>query len=297
MTEQTLEAKARSESAGIMLPAVLLTPGTQRIHIDLGNGRRVSGSVPHWKPAASPESPRFETVDITPNFNEQVARIFKNEYRSPRSPFCSLALPKQGIGGWCNYQSTAVIDDSGLRALAGKSAGIVKAPFGVPFATPAAAETKNIAFTSLWDNFPDEIAIPLKGRASRAYLLMAGTTNHMQSRFDNGQVIATYADGSSDTLTLHSPANWWPIEQDYFIDDFAFARPEPVPPRLDLKSGNFRMIETGAFKGKGGAIPGGAATVLDLPLDPRKELKSITVKTTGNEVIIGLMSLTLARNP
>ncbi len=297
MTGQTLEAKARSESGGITLPAGLLTPGTQRIHIDLGDGRRVSGSVPHWKPAASPESRRFETVDITPHFNGQVARIFKNEYRSPRSPFCSLALPKQGIGGWCHYQSSAVIDDSGLRALAGKSAGTVQAPFGVPFATPAAAETKNIAFTSLWDNYPDEIAIPLKGRASRAYLLMAGTTNHMQSRFDNGQVVATYADGSSDTLTLHSPTNWWPIDQDYFIDDFAYARPEPCPPRLDLKSGTFRMIETTAFRGKGGPVPGGAATVLDLPLDPRKELKSLTLKTTGNEVIIGLMSLTLARTP
>jgi hypothetical protein len=297
ITEQPLEAKARTKSAGIVLPADRLTPGTQRIHIDLGDGRRVSGSVPHWKPATSPESRRFETVDITPHFNELVARIFKNEYRSPRSPFCSLAQPKQGIGGWCYYQATAVIDDSGLRALAGTSAGTVQAPFGVPFATPAAPEAKNIAFTSLWDNYPDEISIPLQGRASRAYLLMAGTTNHMQSRFDNGLVIATYADGSSDTLTLHSPTNWWPIEQDYFIDDFAFARPEPVPPRLDLKSGNFRMIETGAFQGKGGLVPGGAATVLDLPLDPRKALKSLTVKTIGNEVIIGLMSLTLARDP
>ena len=50
-----------------------------------------------------------------------------------------------------------------------------------------------------------------------------------------------------------------------------------------------------AFKGKGGKVPGGAATVLDLPLDPAKELKSLTVRALANEVVIGLMSVTLAR--
>ena len=49
------------------------------------------------------------------------------------------------------------------------------------------------------------------------------------------------------------------------------------------------------FKGRGGAVPGGAATVLDLPLDATKELKSITVRAIANEVVIGLMSVTLLR--
>jgi hypothetical protein len=42
-------------------------------------------------------------------------------------------------------------------------------------------------------------------------------------------------------------------------------------------------------------VPGGAATVLNLPLDPAKELQSLTVRTLANEVVIGLMSLTLER--
>jgi hypothetical protein len=41
------------------------------------------------------------------------------------------------------------------------------------------------------------------------------------------------------------------------------------------------------------AVAGGAATLLELPLDPAKELKSITVKALSNDVVIGLMSLTL----
>jgi hypothetical protein len=46
----------------------------------------------------------------------------------------------------------------------------------------------------------------------------------MQSRFDNGEVIVTYADGSTERLALNNPVNWWPIDQDYFMDDFAFRR-------------------------------------------------------------------------
>jgi len=43
------------------------------------------------------------------------------------------------------------------------------------------------------------------------------------------------------------------------------------------------------------AIDGGAATVLNLALDPKKELKSLTLKTLANDVVIGLMSVTLRR--
>lgn len=124
---------------------------------------------------------------------------------------------------------------------------------------------------------------------------MAGSTSHMQSRFENGEVVVTYADGSAEKLELENPTNWWPIEQDYFIDDFQFRRPEPVPMRVNLKTGTVRVIDIAQFKGRGGPVPGGAATVLDLPLQSGKELKSLTVRAVANEVVIGLMSATLIR--
>jgi hypothetical protein len=124
---------------------------------------------------------------------------------------------------------------------------------------------------------------------------MAGSTNWMQSRFDNGEVVVTYTDGSTVRLALNNPVNWWPIDQDYFIDDYAFRRPEPIPPRVDLKTGAVRVVDLAEFKGKGGKILGGAATVLDLPLDRGRELKSLKVRTLANEVVIGLMGVTLAR--
>jgi hypothetical protein len=40
---------------------------------------------------------------------------------------------------------------------------------------------------------------------------------------------------------------------------------------------------------------GGAATVLDMPLDKNKILKEIKLQTIANDVMIGLMSVTLVR--
>lgn len=243
-----------------------------------------------------PTTTKLETVDLSAHFNDRVSQIFSNDYRAPRSPFASLATPKQGIGSWCHPFDYFAVDDSGLRAAARTNQGNFLLPNGVPLAIPPTAETPNILFTSQWTNYPATATLPLTGKAKHAFLLMAGSTSHMQSRFDNGEVVVTYTDGSTSRLALHNPTTWWPIEQDYFIDDFAFRRPEAIPPRVDLKTGAVRILDVESFKGRGGKIPGGAATVLELPLDPAKELKSLTVRTLANEVVIGLMSMTLQRD-
>ncbi|MFT3784114.1 MAG: DUF4450 domain-containing protein [Nibricoccus sp.] len=246
-----------------------------------------------WKQPL-PQEFHVETVDLTSFFNDSVTQIFKNEYRSPRSPFCSLAIPKQGIGAWAGFvNATAEIDDSGLRAFAKSNNGRFLMPNGVAFATPA--EGKNIIFTSQWDNYPREVTVPLSGQASQLLLLMAGSTNWMQSHIDNGEVIATYMDGTTSRLALYNPTTWWPIEQDYFIDDYQFRYFGSFPPRVDLKTGKVRFLDRAAFKGQGREVGGGAATVLTLSLDPNKELRSLTIRALSNEVVIGLMSATLVR--
>jgi hypothetical protein len=204
-------------------------------------------------------------------------------------------VPKQGIGGWCEPNASFEVDDSGLRTLAAQHGGKIMLPDGIPLTTPGESDAKNIIFTSQWDNYPREVSVPLSGKSSHAFLLMAGSTSAMQSRFDNGEILVTYTDGSTNRLALNNPVNWWPIDQDYFIDDYAFRREEPLPPRLDLRTGEIRLLDAATFRGKGGKVPGGAATVLEMPLAPTKELKSLTVHALANEVVIGLMSVTLAR--
>jgi hypothetical protein len=238
---------------------------------------------------------RLETVNLAPFFNDRVTRIFRNQYRSPRSPFASLAAPKQGLGGWCEPNASFDVDDSGLRAAAAKHGGKIVLPDGIPFATPGGAGANNVLFTSQWDNYPRAASAPLAGKASRAFLLMAGSTGPMQSQFDNGEIVVTYADDSTQKMPLRNPSNWWPIDQDYLTDDYAFRRDGPIPPRVDLRTGLVRILDSNDFKGKGGKVPGGAATVLEMPLDAAKELKSLTVRALANEVVLGLMAVTLER--
>jgi hypothetical protein len=281
------------ESDEIALPASHLLPGSNLVSAQLGNGQSVEGIVTNWQLLSDVPATAWTPVNLAPLFNDRVTQIFKHDYLSPRSPYCSLAIPKQGIGTWCTPNLTADINDTGLRAVAAQSNGWFVLPQGVAFQTPGPGTTPNIAFVSQWDNFPRSIDIPLSGRATHAYFLMAGSTNPMQSRLDNGEVIVTYADGSTERLALRNPTTWWPIEQDYYIDDFAFRRPEALPPRVDLKTGLVRTLELADFKGHGGKVPGGAATVLDLPLDPQKPLKTLTVRALANDVVIGLMAATL----
>jgi hypothetical protein len=242
-----------------------------------------------------PVAGKLEMINLAGRFNDRVTRIFRQQYLAPRSPFCSLATPAQGYGSWCQPDAAFAVDDSGLRALAAENGGKIVLPDGVPLATPGAKAANNIAFVSLWTNYPDAISIPLNGKSSRAFLLMAGSTTAMQSRFDNGEVIVTYADGSTHRFALRNPTTWWPIDQDYFIDDFAFRRPGPLPVRVDLKTGQIRVLAMSRFRGEGGTVPGGAATVLDIPLDPGKPLQSLSVRALASQVVIGLMSLTLER--
>lgn len=239
----------------------------------------------------------LEPLDLAPVFNDRVTALFApGKYRSPRSPHVSLALPAQGIGAWAGHvNATAELDDTGLRAASAANGGRFALPSGVFFATPGPGDAPNIAFTSRWDNYPRELTVPLTGHARRVHLLMAGSTNWMQSRLDNGEVVATYADGSTARLPLENPTTWWPIDQDYFIDGRAFARPEAVPLRVDLKTARIRSSTPDDFKKLNATIPGGAATVLCLPLDPARKLRSLTVRTLSNEVVIGLMAATLER--
>lgn len=235
-------------------------------------------------------------IDISSAYNANVSDIFKNEYLSPRPVVTTLQIPKQGIGEWCHPTLTAEIDDSGLRALVEQNKGVLKTESGIEFKMNS--EGHNIAYTSLWDNYPDSIRIPLRGHANHAYLAMAGSTNHMQWGLPNGVVEIHYKDGSFQEFFLENPTTWAPIEQDFFTDEHAFAQPDgsPLPLRFSLEDGT-QSRNLGDLKGIEGVEPrrisGGAGILLDIPADENKELESLIVKTLSNDVVIGLMSVTL----
>lgn len=268
--------------------------GTNEICAECTDGNRVEGKVVNWNIRNS-NNVEYSRINISSAFNEKVSDIFKNKYLSPRWQYTTLQQPIHGFGDWCVPNRDPKIAETcfGDR-LAG---GVLKTDIGVPFNTNNGSESNNIVFTSLWDNFPDSISINIDGMAKHAYLLMAGSTNHMQSRFVNGVVTVVYKDGTSDELQLKNPDTWVPIEQDFYIDEYAYKVETPKPYRVMLKDGlcSRNLTKDLGLKMKvKRMIDGGAAVVLDIPLDGTKEIDSLALKTTAYEVIIGLMGITLA---
>ena len=109
----------------------------------------------------------------------------------------------------------------------------------------------------------------------------------------HGAVSVAYADGTTATLPLRNPETWWPIEQDYLLDDFLFVNEAPLPPRVDLATGQTRVLDPVAFHGRGRTVPGGAATILHLPLDPAKTLASLEIQSDLYGIVIALLAATL----
>ena len=231
-------------------------------------------------------------LDMRKTFNANVDDIFKNRYLSPRPQTTTLQIPVQGVGEWCHPEYTPQINDSVFRSLAQADRFSVA---GVTFATPQHGH--NIAYTSLWDNYPDSITVKVrKGRYTACHLLMAGSTNHMQTRIENAIVTAIYADGTQDTLRLVPPYNWCPIEQDYYVDGLAFSTTEPRPYRVCLGTGQVSR-DLGTLLGIKGVygreIPGGAAQMLTMPLHADRKLTALRLRTLSDDVVVGLMAVTL----
>jgi hypothetical protein len=285
-----------NSSKDFKLPSLAIAPGTNIVSFKSSNGLHIEREITNWATNTTINA-NWQKIDLSAKFNDKVTNIFKNKYLAPRPTSPTLQIPTQGIGNWCYPFISVDIDDAGLRAAA-SAKNEIKLPNGIPLMTPGELNSKNIIFTSKWDNYPDSVNIPLNGKASHAYLMMAGSTNPMQSQIDNGEVIFYYTDGTAERLALNNPEKWWPIEQDYYVDDFAFKLKSPRPYRVKLKTAEIsrtfkKFYVIPGFSNFG--IDGGAATVLDIPLNPYKELKEIKLKVLANEVIIGLMSLTLKR--
>jgi hypothetical protein len=227
-----------------------------------------------------------EPLDLSAILKHQLNEIFTRPYTEPRSPFCSLAIPEQLTGGWANMDITARIDDAGLRG----AGGTLQTPLGVPFQTPADT-SPNCLFLSQWRQDRSAAEIPLTGNAEGVYLLMTGNTFPQASRMEHGRITVAYADGGKAQLSLKSPETWWPIEQDYLLDDYLFIDEAPLPPRVDLATGRMRLVSKGELRD----VPGGAATILYLPLDARKNLASLKVEVGLYGIVVVLLAVTLAR--
>src|SRR5699024_4173009 len=216
------------ESKSLQISNQGLTRGTNLLQVEV-DGSRWTERYVNWE---IQNNGKLKTVDLSSHYNAKLTDIFEEKYLSPRPLGPTLQLPWQGIGNWCYPLINANIDDSGL--MAARNNGEVSY-LGVPFLVNS--DKKNVLFTSRWDNYPTQVEIPAQGKAKKVYLLLAGSTNPMQSQMVNAQLKIVYDDQTEELLELKNPVNWWPIEQDYLDDNYAFEIPDQeVPYRVKLKT-------------------------------------------------------------
>jgi hypothetical protein len=239
--------------------------------------------------AAVPAGARWSTVDLSAHLAADITRIYEQKYLSPRPQTVSTRIGTDGYSPWCFPHwgaSRPKITTENVAALLDRTepARIVT-PHGVPFLWGGA--TSNVAFASLWDNWPDRVSVSVRQRGEAAWFLICGSTTVMQTRIANAVLRLHYADGAEETLELIPPYNYWnlsPIRgiqaraqfgSAYYTEDTeAFTVPKPWPLTVELGS-NCR------------------AMVLNRKLRPGVTVNAVTLEALSQESVIGLMGLTI----
>jgi len=113
-------------------------------------------------------------------------------------------------------------------------------------------------------------------------------------------VVISYATDQQQRVELRSPNTWWPVEQDYMLDDYIF-RLDPeqnaaarVEWRVDLLTGRARKLDY-VRHSPGGVIKGGSAFVVSINVDPQRKLQAIELHTRLYGIVLAWMGLTLER--
>lgn len=227
-------------------------------------------------------------VDIKNKLNADVTKIFKQKYLSPRPNTVSLRIGTDGYSPWTfPYWRTPVPEiklDSVGCILSGDS---LLTPSGVRFRWYGGED--NVAFVSLWDNYPDSLTFPVGGACGEAIsLLVCGSTNVMQCGVENAVIYINYEDGSRDRISLVPPVNYWNLSK---IDSHAtgprqesrtyytspvdrFCVPEVLPNRVSLGENCTAMV-------------------LSRRLRPGVGVSGVTVECLSQEVVVGIMGISI----
>jgi hypothetical protein len=208
---------------------------------------------------------RQEQVDLSQVFNCELTQIHRQRYLSPRPAGYSIGVRLNGRYAWewnhCGHNALE-IDDSRLR----QAGGAVTSASGIVFATPPRGP--NVACASVWENFPTVLSVDLAGRtAAELAILFIGVTNAMQSWVENGAFEVVYADGGSQRVALVHQKNF---------DDW-------LVPALQRESESFYFSDFNH------------AMIQRLRLEAGRPLAALRVIGTANEVIVGVLGVTLLR--
>lgn len=238
-----------------------------------------------------PANAVWENIDIRNQLNGDIRTIYQQQYLSPRPNTVSTRLGTDGYSPWTFPHWKSLPPKIELNQISSltDNKNILTTPQKVPFSWNN--DLKNIAFTSMWDNFPKKIEFQVNKTGDGIYFLVCGSTNVMQCQIANAVIRLTWADGKTDSLELIPPINYWnlcPIDShatapgqgsraDYHSETDQFCLPAQLPEIVQLGR-NCR------------------AMLLNLKMRKGLELKSVTLETLSQEVVVGLMGISVMTN-
>ena len=246
-------------------------------------------ATPSTTLAGVPAHATWKPVDISAVLTADIAQIYEQKYLSPRPQTVSTRIGTDGYSPWCfphwGVTRPKITTDNVPGLLDSADAARLVPPQGVPFWW--AGSTNNVAFASLWDNWPDKVTVPVSQSGQAAWFLICGSTTVMQNRIANAVLRLRYADGVEETLELIPPYNYWNLSPirgiqaraqfgaSYYTEDTeSFTVPKPWPMTVELGS-NCR------------------AMVLNRKLRPRVMLENVTLEALSQESVVGLMGVTI----
>jgi hypothetical protein len=223
--------------------------------------------------------------------NADVRTIYQQKYLSPRPNTVSCRLGTDGYSPWTFWHWKSLVPviklDKVKDMLDDKNR--LMTPQGVPFKWNG--ESKNITFTSMWDNYPAKIEFPVNSKGNAVYFLVSGSTNVMQCQIANAVIRLNYADGQTDSLELVPPVNYWNL-----CAIASYAKESDKPPRFDYTSEIDKFCLPAILPERVQLGENCRAMLLNLKLRKDVVLKSMTLETLSQEVVVGLMGITLMKD-
>lgn len=231
---------------------------------------------------------RWETVDISGDFNADVRQIYKQKYLTPRPNTVSVRIGIDGFSPWTFPYWGTTPPEIKLDSISSLlSENRLSTSYGVPFLWNGVDE--NVAFVSLWDNYPDSIVFDMGGRKGEAIcFLVCGSTNMMQCNIENAEIKVNYMNGDSESLYLVPPVNYWNLCP---IDSHATAPGQFSRSYYTSEIDRFCMPEI--FPRNIGLGENCRAMVLPMRLKRNKGIKNIVLNCLSQEVVVGLMGISI----
>lgn len=228
----------------------------------------------------------FSFVDMSRFVNANASEIYypRGGYVSPRPSTCSVRIGTDGYSGWTftygQGNAPPKPSFSNVQNLL-TSSGFLNAS-GVLFdPSHMLGKSNSIAFTSMWDNYPTNISVPIPASngGDVIWVLIAGSTNPMQTLLPNAQIRLMNAEGDEvSSLDLTPPTNFWSLSayggKYYDYDRDGFCLPPSPPPQVNLGADNNAMIY-------GFRVP------------PNSVVTSVVLETLSLEVVIGVYGISV----